>query len=269
MLRRLLRTARSILHPPTPRVPNPRASDIYLVSYPKSGNTWMRYLLAYSIWPELAEIDLEDMAAYIPSHGIPRDAQMLLDPSAPCNQLPHRIVKEHFCYGREAQRYARRAIYIARDGRDALVSYWHFCNQRDGTQIPFSDFIELSARPGHSYGRWKDHVSGWLNAPLDAKLVIRYEDLLTDAAPWLERALQFAGHSISADRIEAAVARASFDSMKRLETRKGLGLEQLKPVTFVRSGKSGSWRETFGPGDLERFERSHGYGIAELGYNES
>lgn len=247
-------------------IPNPKASDIYLVSYPKSGNTWMRYLMAYAIWPELTEVDLVEMAAYMPSFALQHDSKVMLDPDAPCNQLRHRIIKHHAIYNGTAKQYINSAIYIARDGRDAIVSYWHFCNQRDGTAIPFSDFIELSARPEHSFGPWRGHVLGWLNAPLDNKLILRYEEMLSDTAGCLRRALEFTEINVDESAIAKAVERASFDSMRNLEKTKGLNLDQLKNVEFVRKGKSGSWAETFGPGDLERFNRFHGGCLHELGY---
>jgi hypothetical protein len=248
-------------------VPNPKDSDVYLVSYPKSGNTWMRYLMAYAIWPKLAEIDLLEMAAYMPSFGLKHDSDMMLDQNSPCNQLNHRIIKEHKPYNQLARKYIKRAIYIARDGRDAMVSYWHFCNQRDGTAIPFSEFIELSAKPEHSYGAWKDHVTGWTNASLEAKLVLRYEDLLADTAGGLRQALEFVEIEVSETAIANAVERASFNAMRKLEKTKGFNLEMLKTVEFVREGKSGTWQDTFGPRDLERFCLFHGGCVPELGYS--
>jgi hypothetical protein len=55
--------------------------------------------------------------------------------------------------------------------------------------------------------------------------------------------------------------------MRKLEKMKGFNLEMLKTVEFVRKGKSGSWQDTFGPGDLERFGEFHGGSIPELGYS--
>ena len=248
-------------------VPNPRDSDIYLVSYPKSGNTWMRYLMAYAIWPELTDVDLVEMAGYIPSFHLKHDSEMMLDRNAPCNQLKHRLIKEHTPYNKLAQRYVKRAICIVRDGRDVMVSYWQYCNQRDQTSIPLSEFIELSSKPGHSYGPWKKHIMGWLNADLDSKLIIRYEDLMSDTASCLKKALDFSEIDTSDLIIGKAVARASFDSMKKLEKNKGFNLEHLRTVEFIRQGKQGSWREAFGSGDLELFNRYHGGAIHELGYS--
>lgn len=256
------------INAPVWSVPNPRASDIYLVSYPKSGNTWMRYLMTYAIWPELAEVDLVEMAAYMPSFALQHDSSMMLDPSAPCNKLKHRIIKEHTSYDGIAKQYVRNAIYIARDGRDAMVSYWHFCNQRDKTAIPFSAFIEQSSeQPRLSFGRWKDHVQSWTNAPLDSKLILRYEDMLADTTGCLRRALEFAEIDATDVVIAKAVERASFNSMRKLERTKGLNLDQLKNVEFVRKGKSGTWHDTFGPGDLEKFNKFHGGSVPQLGYS--
>jgi len=249
------------------QVPNPSDSDIYLISYPKSGNTWMRYLVAYATWPELVDIDLVEMASYIPSFQLEHDTAMMIDSTSPCNQLKHRIIKEHHAYNILTQQNVKRVIYLVRDGRDAIVSYWHYCNQRDQTAIPLSKFIEISAKPEHSFGSWKDHVMGWVNSPLDSKLIIRYENMLVNTEHWLRAVLNFAEIEASDSVIRQAVNRASFDSMKKLELTKGFNLDQLKSVEFIRQGKEGSWEDTFGVNDLELFRRFHGGCISELGYS--
>ena len=265
MIRKFLAKVNLLPSKPKYFVPNPADSDIYLVSYPKSGNTWMRYLLAYSIWPDVSEIDLVQMADFIPSCGIQHDVEKMLDANSPCNQLKHRIIKQHFNYSTEAaKRYAKRVIYIVRDGRDAIVSYWHYCNQRDGTNISFSKFIEASSK--HGYGPWNKHVMGWLHAPIKGKIIIRYEDMLNDTEACLRRTLEFAEISVCDEAIENAVRHASFNSLKRIEQYKGFNLEELKSIEFIRKGKSGSWQDTFGPGDIKRFNEYHGGPIPELGY---
>lgn len=249
-----------------PSVPNPKGSDIYLVSYPKSGNTWLRYLLTYAIWPDLGQIDLVDMARLVPSFNLQHDAEAMLDPNAPCNRLPHRIIKEHFAYNRIAKKYVQNTIYLVRDGRDAIVSYWHFCNERDSTNISFKEFIKLSASPNHSYGPWGDHVRGWQKANLNSYILIRYEDMLHDTAGCLRDLLNFIGISRNNNIIEQAVEKASFKSMKKIEQEKGLNLDQLKKVNFIRQGKAGSWEEVFDVNDLEIFNSAHKGPIPELGY---
>lgn len=240
--------------------PNPKESDVYLVSYPKSGNTWMRYLLAYAIWPELESIDLKTMASYIPSVNLDWDNLKMLDIKAPCNNKASRIIKNHFRY-EKGFLFNNKVIFIVRDGRDALVSYWYFTKQRDNIDISFSKFLETP----QPYGPWRDYVIDWMNAPIN-KLVVRYEDMLLNPRIILNNVLDFININCSEEIIENAVEKASFKSLKKIEDEKGLNIDQLKKVNFIRKGKTGSWKDIFKEGDIERFNKFHGGPIPELGY---
>ena len=246
-----------------PSVPNPKESDIYLVSYPKSGNTWMRYLLAYAVWPDIDKPDLEDMAKLIPSYGLEHDIKSMLDPNSPCNKLEHRIIKEHFPYNNVAKKYVKNVIYLCRDGRDAMVSFWYFINQVRGTNIKFDDFIMQSA--AYPYGPWHEHVQQWLDAPVN-KLVIRYEDLLKNPVIYLKRVLDFVKLERDELILNQAVERSSIASMMEIEKSKGFKLDMLKNVDFVRKGETGAWKILFDNDTLRIFKRNHGNGIKELGY---
>ncbi len=246
-----------------PSIPNSKDSDIYLVSYPKSGNTWMRYLLAYAIWPDIDKPDLEEMARLIPSYGLEIDTKSMLDPDSPCNQMKHRIIKEHFPYNNVAKKYVKNVIYLCRDGRDAIVSYWYFLNQVRGTSVSLDEFIKEST--SHSFGPWHDHVQQWLNAPVN-KLVIRYEDMLADTAPCLKNALDFMGLQTDELIIKQSVERSSFASMKEIERNKGFNLDMLKNVDFIRKGVAGSWKSFFDDNTIKLFKKYHGAGIESLDY---
>lgn len=246
-------------------VPNPRKTDVYLVSYPKSGNTWMRYLLAYAIWPENNQLDLRDMASLIPSYGIPYDAEMMLKEDSPCNKLKNRIIKQHFPYNNQAKKFTNKVVYICRDGRDALVSYWYYCNQRDGTNIPLAEFIKKSSE--HGYGPWRNHVMSWLESPVKEKIIVRYEDMLDNPELSLRNVLEFLDLYNDTEQVSTAVKKASFGAMRSIEQNKSFGLDELKNVTFVRKGKSGEWENEFQDKDLESFCSYHGKGILTLGYN--
>lgn len=264
MLRELAKKTKQRLGFIEPTIPNPKSTDVYLISYPKSGNTWMRYLLAHAIWPEINRPDLQDMAALIPSFGIDYDKRAMLDPGSPCNRLEHRVIKEHFPYNRVARKYVKNVIYLCRDGRDAVVSYWYFWNQMKGTQLSLQDFIRESA--SHSYGSWQAHVEQWLNAPVN-RLIIRYEDLLRDPGGCLEQALKFIKLKRNETTIDQAVQLSSFQAMKEIENTKGFNLDMIDSVTFVRKGEAGAWKELMDPETFLLFRRYHGSGISKLGYN--
>lgn len=247
-------------------VPNPRNSDIYLVSYPKSGNTWFRYLLMFAIWPETIkqDLDLEEMAAYIPSFRLAHDKKVMLDVNSPCNKLANRIIKEHTRMDRRANKFIRKAIYIIRDGRDAIISYWHFCNQRDGTNYSLDEFIEKSSNCEHYYGSWSEHVKSWLTADID-KVVIYYENLINNPYEEIRKVSEKFDLCLSDKCIKDAIDAASFENLRAIEKSKGLKLEQLKRVKFFRSGKSGGWSEKFDVSTHALFVKHHG-NPSDFGY---
>ena len=223
----------------------------------------MRYLLAYAIWPDIDKPDLEEMSRLIPSYGLENDNKSMLDPDAPCNQLKRRIIKEHFPYNNIAKKYAGNVIYLCRDGRDAIVSYWYFFNQVRGANITLEDFIRESAK--HPYGPWHDHVQKWLDAPVN-KIVIKYEDMLKDPVNCLKRTMDFIGLERDELIINQAVERSSFASMQALEKNKGFKLDMLKNVDFVRKGEAGSWKNIFDSKTMRLFKQYHGEGIEGLDY---
>jgi hypothetical protein len=99
-------------------VPNPKDSDIYLVSHPKSGSTWVRYLLAYALWPEVESPEMTELGSYVPSYS---DKLQLLDPSSLCNKSDHRIIKEHcFISGNCSKERKVGDLYLPR---------WPGCNR--------------------------------------------------------------------------------------------------------------------------------------------
>lgn len=245
-------------------VPNPLDSDVYLISFPKSGNTWLRYLLAYSIWPERAKISMEEMARLIPSYS---DTVQLNDKESPCNSLSSRIIKEHCLYTEALVQAAqiKKVIYLCRDGRDAVLSYWHFCNQRDGSKVSFSNFIKSSAKK-EMYGPWAEHINGWVNQYDGELLIVKYEDMLLDPAKELKKVLVFSGFLRSDAIIDSAVDKASFKSLKKMEKKGGFNKGKLTSINFFREGRSGSWEKEYSEECIKEFYRYHGGNFPLLGY---
>src|SRR5438132_14035201 len=95
---------------PTIRI---RPDDVFIVSYPRSGNTWIRFLLANLLAPH-ETITFRNIEDYVPD--IHKSA------SALAGWQGHRYLKSHHPYYDSYPRF----IYIYRDGRDALVSYYHY-----------------------------------------------------------------------------------------------------------------------------------------------
>lgn len=273
--------------------------DIFLVSFPKSGNTWTRFLLGNLMNPD-KPVGFADIESVVPDIAVfPRaDFRRLQRP---------RLIKSHDCFD---PRY-RRVIYIIRDPRDVAVSLYYYAKKVKNIDDSFSleAFVKRMLVPGRSYnGTWGEHAGSWLvnatniaefslqghglqdhGAPtsptafthekMDAPgarghgrefLLVRYEDLLQDAHAGLRRIAEFLGLEASPERIEQAVARSSADSMRKLESAQNLQWqttrETRKDIPFVRQAKSGQWRTALSGGSIAEIESAWGHLMRLTGY---
>lgn len=216
------------------------SDDTFLVSYPRVGSNWVRFLICYLTRPEQL-LTLPAAEARIPGVYVNADRTL--------KALPRpRIIKSHEPFD---ARYPR-VIYIVRDPRDVAVSRYYFTLKWRGFQdgYPFEDFVRdrfLVARNAVlNTGPWADHVIGWLaaRAGQDSFLLVRYEDLKADTAKELYRIAHLLGIEADAKRIDRAIEMSSLQKMRSLD--KSEPLKWLKgsrdDVPFIREGRSGGWR---------------------------
>jgi len=235
-------------------------ADALLVSYPKSGNTWVKFMLQHALTGVAASFDATEDA--IGTIGGDMDVPAL---------LPHggRILKSHEAFA-AGVRAPGRVVYVVRDGRDVAVSYYHHFLRRGRLALgEFSSFLpRFLAGEFDGYGPWGTHVTSWLDgqASSDGRLLtIRYEDLLEDPLGGLRQALEFVGVSVGADVVEAAVEANRFEQMRQRETESAFHEAQGNRF-FVRRGVSGEWQETFSAADAALFDHAFGAVLERLGY---
>jgi Sulfotransferase domain len=233
------------------------SDDVFVASYPRSGNTWVRFLLADLTTGERPDFPQVDRL-------IPRVGR---HDGAPRLAAGHRLIKTH-----EAYRPAyRRAIYLVRDVRNVLVS-WYGVTRPDPDDLGdfdgfVDDFVTERASP---YGCWIDHVRGWLRAPEDGAqvLVCRFEELRAAPQATVERIAAFIGLDPQHGNIERALARNSAAAMRELE---GVNVDYLRRAIGYRSsgmkGVDGTWRNHLDERHL-RVMRPMLTLNAELGYGD-
>lgn len=269
--------------------------DIFLVSFPKSGNTWMRFLLGNLMHPDKS-VGFVDIESVVPDiAGTTRaDLRRLERP---------RLIKTHDCFD---PRY-RRVIYIIRDPRDVAVSLYYYAKKVKNIDdsLPLEAFVKTRFLvPGRSYnGTWGEHAGSWLvnamniaefgfhnngasphssssehRAMLEAGarghgrefLLVRYEDLLENAQAELQRIAKFLRLETSPERIARAVEQSSADSMRKLESKQNLQWattrETRKDIPFVRKAKSGQWRTALGAKSVAEIESAWGHLMRLTGY---
>jgi hypothetical protein len=237
--------------------------DTFLVSYPKSGNTWVRFLLANLLHPEQT-VGFDNINRLLPAPGV--SSKRFL------RKLPRpRILKSHEPFD---VRF-RKVIYLVRDPRDVAVSEYHFDLKKryiDPT-LSLEDFVKrFIAGETAGYGSWWEHAAGWIAARYgnSAFLLVRYEDLLTDSVAETARIAEFLGIQAGPDRMRAAVERSSADRMRKLEKQQAhhwTGTKNTRQdIPFVRAATSGGWKEALSVRSVEEIEAAWSPLLNFLGY---
>jgi hypothetical protein len=149
--------------------------DVFIVSYPRSGNTWTRFLIGNLLSPQ-KPVTFANVETMVP--------EIYLFPDRVLRQLPRpRLLKSHECFD---PRY-RSIIYIVRDPRDVAVSYYHYAIKRGWIEdkYPIDQFVrrlltaEFDVRARWA-AAWDDHVLSWISTRRGKPgfLLLRYEDML-------------------------------------------------------------------------------------------
>jgi hypothetical protein len=218
----------------------PRASDVYVVSYPRSGTTWMQLMLHRLVGRD--QLDFEHISEVSP--WFERSLAVGSMRASDFERFPApRIMKSHLPSGWLPR--PGRVVYVWRDGRDVAVSYFHFYRSHLGFEHGFSTFFQRFLRGQLQYRSWFDHVAGWMaHADAPEVLVVRYEDLLRDRAAVLRRVATHVGLSVDEDRLARVLAETSFEAMKKQESKfdhaTALALERRRaPHAFLRHGVRG------------------------------
>ena len=240
-----------------------RPDDIFLISYPKSGNTWTRFLAANLRYPDVS-IDFGNIERLVPDLYVNNEVKLREVPSP-------RILKTHDAFQPEY----RRVLFIVRDPRDVAVSYYHHQIKAgtiaDGS--PIADFLEpFMAGELDTYGSWAENVGSWLGAREGSSDfdLIRYEDLHSDPIATLARISGFMDLTSDADRLQQVYDNCRADRLMKLEDRTGKQWVAISHTDhnkkFVRKGKSGGWQDELPPEAVDKIERRWGGLMTKLGY---
>lgn len=237
--------------------------DVLIVSYPKSGSTWLRFLVANYL--------THNKCTFLNHHELIPDVHDSIE-------LVHRakkprIIKSHLPF---TSSY-KKVIYLVRDGRDVAVSYYYHLQKYGKIEknVKFSEYLNLFNLGNfyNEFGGWGEHIHSWLDCELASSekfLLIRYEDIKQNTLSSFTKILEFLSLDIDQERIEQAVYASSFESMKELENQQqDLGKHLRfsdKSIKFVRNGRSGDWLNFFSEKDLDTFLANHGDALKRLSY---
>jgi len=230
-----------------------RDDDVFIVGYPRSGNSWFQNLAAgviYGIDPRYTRFG--KIYKLIPYAGKKGYYRRYHDPMCfKSHEFPE-------------PRY-KRVIYLVRDGRDVMVSYYHYNVSHWGEGVNFLDLIRGDKL---LYGQWHKHVEAWLSNPYKAEMIIiKYEDLVDDTVGELRRFCGFVGIKRDDSALEAVAKQACFENLRKKEIDYGLDDSHWpKERPFFRRGIAGSYKDEMPSNIREAFLEEAGDTLKKLGY---
>ncbi|XP_078002413.1 sulfotransferase 2A1-like [Phascolarctos cinereus] len=195
----------------------------------------------------------------------------LEDPRILTSHLQIHLFPRSFFTRKAKFQFLFQMIYIARNPRDVLVSYYQFQKQVPYYQAwsSFEHFFEEFLR-GNAGGSWFDHIKGWL--PMrDSKqfLLLFYEEFHQDLKANVEKICQFLGKELSEGEISSVVENASFQVVRRnmIENEEALpsGIPDIFKSIILRKGICGDWKNYFTVTQMETFNKLYQEKMEGLG----
>jgi len=195
-----------------PRAPRLKPDDVMLLSYPRSGNTWLRTICAFMMYEDRQIKNFDDITRLLPDvyWGISNFAHY----SKP------RIIKTHqpyaFAHEINNKMLYQRCIYIVRHPYQVVISFFKLQKQLFANpETSLDRFVEqfVSGRvPGNC--SWQEHVISWTSAARDREmLILKYEDLSTDPASIIRQVGMFLGQIVSDEKIQIILQKTSRKAM--------------------------------------------------------
>ncbi len=273
---------------------------VWLASFPKSGNTWLRAMISALLHPEHRVDDLNAMHGgrelierqYLDDLCGIDSANLSYDQLLPYLRtmrlvtgatvtLPY-VSKTHDRFGYTADglplfpvEASKLAILIVRNPFDVAVSLAaHYSTSADDAIERMSDpafALNNSPHEGHELlpvkiGDWSGFNQSWIAQTDLPLLVLRYEDMLANAAAALTQVVDATGIAASAGAVQAAVDATRFERLQDVERSLGFAEKPAGMHRFFREGRAGGWREQLSQSQIAAIADRHGPMLKRMGY---
>ncbi|MGH6718605.1 MAG: sulfotransferase domain-containing protein [Alphaproteobacteria bacterium] len=269
---------------------------IWLASYPKSGNTWLRAFLhnllrnpdrpfdinrltAFSLGDSLpqfyqrldprppAELSFEEVAHLRPS------VHRLMTEASPDNVFvkTHNALVEDYGVPLITLELTAGTIYVVRNPLDVAISYSHHLGWTIDDTIKLLGASAARTPTGENFVSekmcsWSLHVESWTQRPHPALHVVRYEDMHIQPIRTFAGVARFLGLKPPRERLEKAIRSSSFRVLQEQEKRHGF--IERSPLTerFFRAGQMGEWKRVLTEAQVATIVADHGAQMARFGY---
>ncbi|MEM7223041.1 MAG: sulfotransferase domain-containing protein [Pseudomonadota bacterium] len=270
---------------------------IWLASYPKSGNTWLRAFLANYLSQSTKAVPINDLPKFILGdnlalHYAQFTGREVDDMSAEEIARLRPQIHEWFARSRQEDVFVKThnavaladgvplitpqatagAVYAVRNPLDVAVSFAHHY------QIDYERAVESLGREDYRLpaangllpqylGSWSRHVASWTQSQGLTLQVVRYEDLIRDPVKSFTKVIKFLGLPVNKQRLRMAVKFSSFKELSKQE--RSSAFVESRPdgkTAFFRQGEVGAWREALDEGQIARLVSDHRAAMTAMGY---
>ena len=274
---------------------------IWLASYPKSGNTWVKFFLKSYFSSTNKELSLkthiddefkietfptlnllkENKIDYLKFENIVKNwinlqnflnlnnkINFLKTHNAMCTINGHAFTNFKNTIG---------AIYIVRDPRDIVLSYANHFQVDNETAVKHmmdSKNGELKNDGSNNFhrslmGSWSDNYNSWKNYKGRELIIVKYEDLINNTFASFSRIVNYLNKinktPFDENKIKISINKSSFENLRKLEEKEGFE-EKGKGLFFFRKGKIGAWKHDLDKNLIREVENKFGKEMRELGY---
>uniref|UniRef100_A0A8C4M7T7 Sulfotransferase n=1 Tax=Equus asinus asinus TaxID=83772 RepID=A0A8C4M7T7_EQUAS len=208
-----------------------KPDDLVIASYPKAGTTWTQEI-----------VDL-----------IQNDGDIKKSRRAPI-QL--------------RQPFLEWIIYVARNAKDNMVSYYYFQRMNKGLPDPGSwdEYFETFLAGKVVWGSWYDHVKGWWRKKDSHPILyLFYEEMMKDPKREIRKVMEFLGKDLKEEILDKIVYNTSFDVMKKNPMTNYINEVRMNHnlSPFMRKGVIGDWKNQFTETQNKRFNEDYEKNMAD------
>ncbi|XP_044515320.1 sulfotransferase 2A1-like [Gracilinanus agilis] len=244
-------------------------TDIFLVSYPKSGTTWMQHILSLMLNKEDFQnqnsIPTYIRVPFVEISSFKIEWDKMLAPRLFASHLPANFFINNL------KNSKTRVVLLARNPKDVLVSYYHF--HKITKVLPdfnsFDDFFHQFVEGKVFYGPWFNHTKSWLDVCHELNsFLITYEDLSQEPCQVIQNLANFLGEKLKPDDLESILHYSSFSYMSQNDS---LNYSSSKIFDhskgkFFRKGVTGNWKEYFSPEQNDKFNNIYQEELGDLNF---
>jgi aryl sulfotransferase len=252
-----------------------RDDDIVIATYGKSGTTWTQQIVSQLLFNGTEDLEVSAMSPWLDLRVPPKEIKL---PEVEA-QTHRRFIKTHLPVDALVFSPDARYLYIARDGRDVVWSFYnHHANANAGwydalNNAPgrigppidpppesivqyFRDWLDGDGYPFWSY--WENIRSWWEIRDLPNVMLVHFADLKRDMPGCIRRMAEYLAISIDEDKWPDILRHCSFDYMKQHASRTaplGGAFWDGGAETFINKGTNGRWRDLLSVDDIRRYEQ--------------